>query len=1267
MFDITGEHIAALNDADLRTIVALLCEAELRQLGLPTSAVTAGGNQDDADGGLDVRVDLPLGTVIDGFIPCPMTGYQVKVPNMTPAKIPDEMRKGGSVRPVIEELSAVSGAYIIISSKGSTADSALQNRRTAMRNAVGDLSNSALLALDFYDRNRLASWVRQYPGLISWVQEKVGQALQGWRPYASWAASDEAVDAEYLFDQTPRLHDWRSREDGPLTIEEGINRIREILGAPKGVVRLVGLSGVGKTRLVQALFDSRIGANPLDPALTVYTDIGASPDPTPRALMQRLLENRQRVTFIIDNCSPETHRALAEIANHPVSRISLITVEFDVGDDAPEKTEVFRLEPASEKVMEQLLTRHYPRVSQLDRRQIAEFSDGNARIALAIGHTVKHRKSVGKFSDRALFHRLFHQGRESDDRLLRAAEICSLVYSFNGEIIDGNAAELPFLAELAGLSTEELYRLVSELRARELIQRRGQWRAVLPQALANRLASEALERMPPASLSSSFLRQSERLIGSFSRRLGYLHDSEPAQQIVKEWLMQGAWLSDVTQLSDVTIQILKNVAPVVPEAVLKAIEVAAFKEPTFLATTNWNRHVWISLLKSLAYDPIFFTRATQVLILFVASEPANNNSNSARNAFLNLFQLLVSGTHATVDQRLEVVQGLLTNGNFLEQQLGFEALVRMLEAWHFNSSHGFDFGARSRDYGWRPQTQSEVLNWFMPVLNYTQHLACSEQFGAHARSILGKKFRGLLVKAKLLNELGRVTHNILAHTPWPEGWIAVRNCLRLGNQTLLEEERARLHELELALRPKDLYEMSRTYVFSEPWSALDIAIGEEESDDATAGEAFQRISDKTEHLGRQVAQDREVLYALLPDLVHRNVGRSRQFARGLAVGTADLNELWKDLLEAVSAVPVKDRDISILFGFLSGAAERDRETTDRFLDAIVVDPSMGPFFPTLQTAVLIDKLGEERLLKAIVYGAAPASAYKALAWGRATTEPISAAGLRRIILGIASLTDGIEVALEILGMRIHGDNDGQKKIDRELIKCGRELLRSFEFRSHRNDMPDYHLSNITNVCLSEGNAVDDVRVVCQNILAALSEYRLGPYDLRLFLETLLKLHPTVVLDEMLDIGTDAEDLLFQRGIDLDEASGPIDKVPADILIHWAEISPERRFPLLASAVNLYQVKTDEGGVFSWSETALKILRAAPDRIAVLNKFGENLRPTGWSGSLAELLEKIRSLPAVFLSDPDPHVVAWAREQDTYLRKYAESERLTEKRTDERFE
>jgi hypothetical protein len=110
----------------LRTLIGLLCEAEMRQRGLPSSAVTCGGNQTAKDGGLDVRVALPAGTSIEGFIPKPQTGFQVfqvKRPDMPRAEILDEMKPKPArvLRPVIVELADAAGAYIIVSSGGSTA------------------------------------------------------------------------------------------------------------------------------------------------------------------------------------------------------------------------------------------------------------------------------------------------------------------------------------------------------------------------------------------------------------------------------------------------------------------------------------------------------------------------------------------------------------------------------------------------------------------------------------------------------------------------------------------------------------------------------------------------------------------------------------------------------------------------------------------------------------------------------------------------------------------------------------------------------------------------------------------------------------------------------------------------------------------------------------------------------------------------------------------------------------------------------------------
>ncbi|HSO81823.1 hypothetical protein [Thiocapsa sp.] len=160
------DQIAALDDEGLRLLIARLCEADLRRRRLATSAVLYGGNQIAADGGIDVRIELPADTPIDGFIPRPATGFQAKADDMPASEIVKEMRrevtqpdgtKTRRLRPSVRALAAERGAYVIVSSKGSTADSRLTERRDAMRAAVADLPGSDALHLDFYDWTRMAT------------------------------------------------------------------------------------------------------------------------------------------------------------------------------------------------------------------------------------------------------------------------------------------------------------------------------------------------------------------------------------------------------------------------------------------------------------------------------------------------------------------------------------------------------------------------------------------------------------------------------------------------------------------------------------------------------------------------------------------------------------------------------------------------------------------------------------------------------------------------------------------------------------------------------------------------------------------------------------------------------------------------------------------------------------------------------------------------------------------------------------------------------
>jgi hypothetical protein len=651
MLEITSDDIAALNDEDLRALLGRLCEAELRSRELSTLAATWGGNQNAPDGGIDVRVKILDGAAPGGFIPRANIGFQVKKTDFTPGLVTTEMRPQGDLRPSIVELIRESGAYIIASSGSDCSDSALTDRLERMRSAVAEVAGQESLHLDFYDRNRLATWTRGHAGIAVWVRQKIGRGISGWQSYGSWTKSPEGTADEYLLDEAARLHTGRADERG-IDVVQGIDRIRDILRNARGVVRLAGLSGVGKTRLVQALFDERLGERPLNSASAIYTDMSDNPSPQPAGMVSDLMALRTRAIVVVDNCAPDLHRRVTELCRAHESSVSVITLEYDVQDDEPEGSDVFRLKPSSVELVSKLVARRFPEISKADVNTIAEFSGGNARVALALSERLGRNESIAGLQDEELFRRLFHQRQSHDDSLLKAAQACALLYSFQGDAISGDRAELPKIGRLIGMTPEQLFAKVAQLKRRDLIQRRSVWRAILPHAIANRLAAMALRELPTELIEKNF--NTERLLKSFSRRLSYLHESDEAKRIAAKWLSSGGLLSQVGRLDEAGLAMFINIAPVVPEATLAAIErVLSGSNAGGLRDSSRRDRIGM-LLCSIAYDASLFDRCVEVMVRLDISRLLEGRTNSY-DLLDALFHILLSGTHAAIEQRAAAV------------------------------------------------------------------------------------------------------------------------------------------------------------------------------------------------------------------------------------------------------------------------------------------------------------------------------------------------------------------------------------------------------------------------------------------------------------------------------------------------------------------------------------------------------------------------------------------------------------------------------------
>lgn len=1250
VLDITGDDIALLSDTDLRAIVGRLCESEVRRRGLSTSSVTWGGSQTAKDGGLDVRVALAEGAEIGGYIPKRSSGYQVKKPDMGRSAIIKEMKPEGVLRPVLIELAKANGAYVIVSSKGSVSDTALADRRSAMVEAMGEHATS--MTLDFFDRGRIASWVREHPGLVPWVRSRIGKSLVGWRSFGDWASTPAGRNPEYILDDSARVACPGDRPGEERSAVDAINRLRTSLRNAGGVVRLVGLSGVGKTRLAEALFETSVGIDALDSGLCIYTDLADTPNPPPIGLASDLIATRSCAILVIDNCPPDVHHQVAKLACAEHSTISLLTIEYDIRDDLPEETEVFRLEPSSLDVIEKLIGRRFPDISNVDAKVIAEFSGGNARIALALAATLKNNESLAGLTNANLFQRLFDQRNSPDASLLRVGQACSLVYSFEGEKLSGGNSELPVLANLAGLTAQQVYQGVAELRRRDLVQVRSHWRAVLPHALANGLAATALENIPYPMLVAN-LRDcaSERLRRSFARRLGYLHDRKEAQKLVAEWLQSEGPLADLANLSAEGEAILGFVAPVVPDAVLLKLEA-----DLETATQPAKPRLLARLLRSLAYDAGSFERSVSLLVKLSATiDPAEKNNIA--EIISSLFSIVLSGTHATLDARVATARRLLKSPTSATRSLGIECLNSMLQTSNFSSTYEFEFGARPRDYGFEPKSSVDVEHWFRAVLDIASDFVNSPDHAQGVRQSLAQHFRGLWQFAKLRTQLEELIRGVASTGFWREGWIAVRRALTYDGPQMDPPERKRLEDLLARLGPVGVAQRVRALVL-QPAQGSYIDADDIDGDPPESFEAREkRLVETVEKLGRSVACDEEVLDQLLPELLGSG-GRLIGFGRGLALGAPDPKALWSKLVTQVAAG--QKSYVSVLGGFISGLSDRDRASAGELLDEATTNGSLAAWFPYLQSFGGLDDVALKRLHRVLGLGDVPVAGFDWLGYYSQADE-LPEEDLANLLLAIAAKPDGAAVVVRILAQRIRLARNRKQVLALRLVRVGHVALNGYSLKKDKHDREDHDLGEVIRGTLIGDEGMPVARRLCNALRLAVANHQVYAFDQDALTSSLLAVQPTVVLDEFFEgderARTASVELLTRQ---TRHQKNPMATVSAELLLEWCDHAPTVRYPIAAAVGALFEEADEE--LSAWRPLARQLLERAPGPLVVFNELVDRLHPMSWSGSLATKLEsRLKLLDSLDLSGLANSLAVAFETARANLLKRIESERRREER------
>ena len=896
-----------LKDEEFETLILRLTESEVVDHGGIITDVSGSGHINAPDEGIDVWVQVPNKKFQSEFIPTPITRIQVKNSEFEIFKIEDEMCPDETLRNSIKELSTNQGTYILVSASN-LGKIQRSKRLRKMQEIIGKFGLGDTINLKFYDLSIIHQWLRQHPVAMNWVKPIIGMDTNGWQNYGNW--SSPCPDGP-LIEDLGTIIEIPSRPRTKFSLINGINEVREIIRNSDRTFRVIGISGVGKTRIVQALFEESVGNNPLDRNKVLYFNVGDNPISSIQPMVERLLVNEKSPIIVLDNCSISTHNEFANQLSAKKSKIKLITVEYDIRENLINQTDVIHISTKEPDIATNLVKRHYNKISFDDAIRIGKFAEGNLKLSLAVAEQLKDETgSLARFSNTELFERLFQPHQSEIKDLHMRARALALVYSFSTKLKDELKSELYVLGSLFDFTGKELFQASQCLFERKLVQERDFWRAILPTTIANKLAIEALNYTTESEILKTFSKSGNaRLLLSFSYRLSLLHDNEKAQKIVQNWLKPSGILHNIKNLSPNKFKVFENVALVNPKLALENLRNHLYNlkplnlkaESHAFTTTTFN------LLERLSILPECFFQCIQMLLKIAFEDKSPNMSKEALSILHEVFMPKYSENSEKIILKKKIINTLLTNNDERKQILGLELLrMTLLQPSSFKY-HTLALGARPQKLGEINAENSLEYGYsnFIQIATSVCNSSKKER-SEKCRQFLAKRLPyllGTLTNSELLIDSILEIHN---HQEWIDGWQMIRESIGIAIETNDGIKILNVNQLlsfEKLLRPTELINKIRATVLNSKFEIQRTANQNDLNNFHWPGKSSKCIQGEMLKLGMRFSAESRKFKDLGENLFMKRLDYLlNYFGKGLAIGSKNKEDTWDKLLKLVHTI-----------------------------------------------------------------------------------------------------------------------------------------------------------------------------------------------------------------------------------------------------------------------------------------------------------------------------------------------------------------------------
>lgn len=1019
------------------------------------------------------------------------------------------------------------------------------------------------------------------------------------------------------------------------------------------VTRLLGLSGIGKTRILLETF--RPKENDIDFLISTNRVLYVNCNDYPNQInfseiISKIKNEKEDAILIVDNCDISTHKLIAR----NLRGLTLITIDSNPEENSNKDGTNYIVIGKNElsDIVTQLVDSNFQNIGEANLKRIKDFSQGIPFMAVLLGESVKNgEKFIGKLDDKDILDKLLGtKGKEQEWRnILKSCSLFSY-FGFENEL----ESQYKFIATNQNITisnntehvrTSTFLDVIMHFEARGIIEKKGRYLSIRPFPLSMALAIEWLDtctsdRILQVIVDITKLEEPHRttLINSLAEQMKYLGYNDKAIQIVEKIVGPHSPFDNAEVLNtELGSRLFRSFVEVNPIAVSRNFKRQFLLKPTdeLLKIVEGRRNI-IWTLEKLCFDKRTFSDGAKVLLKFAIAEN-ETWTNNATGQFLQLFSTHLSGTEADLNERWKIIKWALDQNDKQYDEIALKAMNRGLKFGQFSRMGGAEYQGGKRLIDNEPTSNELEDYWnnifytlitFVKVKNdYLDWV--SETIASNIRPMFHFGMGSIIIP--ILKEVSEIRDN-----KWDNGLQGLKYTRKYERNFITEKQLDEINSLINQLTQTDFLTRYKNLSNSmyleddETYSTENLIV------------AIRELAD--EFINEHLSWDDTFIY-FFKNHQFSSFHFGKRLAEILQNDQIKINHFIEYSLECILRIPQQERNFNVLGGFISNL---DAETKEKFYLKLYASSELSN---QLFYFLSIDKSGKDYfhlLFNLIESNICSVSSFLDIRYNYGLSQ-LSIEELNDFSESLFSYGDEGYSIIFILFYDLGWRNESIKT---RLISIYKKCIVRLSFNQNLNLQLDYFKwAEVISFIISNQEEVDFAQQVNRLIINSIARNNLyqTDYDIQSVYKVLIRVHFHAIWNDLSIALLSNDENYFQfyslkhilgsRIGGFGRNVGILFDGNIDAIFQWCENNQPLAPSRLAELTPIFDNNNTD--YTKWHPVANRLIDEYGNIRDVLSNISSNMGTYSWVGSVVPFLEAKKELFEQLCNHQIENVREWA--------------------------